>query len=321
MPLVHSFPTTLLRRLALISAASAIALSAQEIPESVYGFLDSHCLNCHDAVEMKGELDLETLSFDLTDPHVFETWIKVYDRADHGEMPPKAKPRPASSELEDFLSGIGSPMHATDQLRHKQQGRAVVRRLNRFEYENKLRHLLDAPWLQIADRLPEDGTAHLFKKIGNRLDVSHVHMGKYLETADHALRIATDLAAHPTTTEKYYMRDEPGTLPYVWYRQGLQHSATRALVSLPSGKPQLRVIRKTEPISVGDSDSILREEEALGTFSGTYSATTKYDFKRVTRPIDGRYRIRLKSYSFLGGLNGMSGGPDNGLSDGDAAWW
>ncbi|MGY8718195.1 MAG: DUF1592 domain-containing protein, partial [Verrucomicrobiia bacterium] len=47
----------------------------------------------------------------------------------------------------------------------------------------------------------------------------------------------------------------------------------------------------------------------------------KYDFKRVTRPIDGRYRIRLKSYSFLGGLNGMSGGPDNGLSDGDAAWW
>lgn len=321
MPLVR--PAFIFRffRLTLTSVATAAVLSAQEIPERVYGFLDQHCLNCHDSIEMKGDFDMEALSFDLTDPHVFETWVKVHDRADHGEMPPKAKPRPALSDLERFLNDISTPLRTTDHLRRTQHGRSTVRRLNRYEYENKLRHLLDAPWLQVADSLPEDGTAHLYNKIGYRLDVSHVQMAKYLETAEEKLRTAVNIAAFPTATEKYYMRDEPGILPYLWYRAGLQVSATRAVVPLLGLEPQLGVIRKTQPVTVGESDPDIREKEAFGTFSGTYSATTKYDFKRIRRPIDGRYRIRLKSYSFLGGLNGVSGGNDDGLSGGESLWW
>ncbi len=298
-----------------------IDLSAQEVPEPVHGFLDNHCLNCHDSLKTKGDLDMEKLSFDFTDPHVFETWVKIHDRADHGEMPPKEKRRPAPSELDKFLGNIARPMGKADLQRRQQHGRATVRRLNRYEYENKLRHLLDAPWLQVAEFLPEDGTAHLFNKSGERLDVSHVQMAKYLETALHVLRTATNLAAHPPITERYYMRDEPRVWPYLWFRKDLQQSATRAVVPLMEWEPQLGVIRKTEPVSVGESDPIMRELESIGTFSGTYSATTKYDFKRATRPIDGRYRISLKSYSFLGGLNGMSNGPDDGLTAGDPEWW
>lgn len=298
--------------------------SAREVglPEAGYDFLDQYCLNCHDEVEMKGDLDLETLSFDLTDPHVFETWVMVFDRAAHGEMPPKEKARPDPSDLGRFLQAMREPLQTADLERRERKGRATVRRLNRYEYENKLRHLLDAPWLQVADRLPEDGTAHLYNKIGDRLDVSHVQMGKYLETADFALRTAAlDALAHPPTTKKYYLRDEPGVWPYLWYRPGLQTSATRAVVPLLGLEPQVEVIRKNQPVTVGEADPVLREMEALGTFSGTYSATTKYDFKREPRAIDGRYRIRMKSYSFLGGLNGASGGPDEGLTGGNPAWW
>ena len=321
MPLSRpAFPTRFLRH-SFIGVCGSAALAAQEIPEPVYGFLDNHCLNCHDSVEMKGDLDLEEMSFDLTDPHVFETWVKVHDRADHGEMPPKEKRRPAPSELATFLANLRRPLESTDQLRRQQHGRATVRRLNRFEYENKLRHLLRAPWLQVADDLPEDGTAHLFNKVGERLDVSHVQMGKYLEAAQKTLRTAVNTAAFPAETQKYYLRDEPGVHPYLWYRPGLQVSATRAVVPLLGLEPELGVIRKTQPVTVGESDPVTRELEALGTFSGTYSATTKYDFKRERRPIDGRYRLRLKSYAFLGGLNGMSGGQDNGLTDGNVEWW
>ncbi|MBT5903648.1 MAG: DUF1592 domain-containing protein [Opitutaceae bacterium] len=315
------FPFALLPLLSLIGASSWAAVSTQEIPESVYGFLDNHCLNCHDSVERKGDFDMETLNFDLTDPHVFETWVKVHDRADHGEMPPKEKRRPEPSELAAFLANMGRPLQSADLTRRHQHGRATVRRLNRFEYENKLRHLLAAPWLQVADDLPEDGTAHLFNKIGDRLDVSHVQMSKYLETAQKTLRTAVNTAAFPAETKKYYMREEPGVYPYIWYRAGLQVSATRAVVPLLGLEPQIGVIRKTQPATVGDSDPAIRELEALGTFSGTYSATTKYDFKRERRPIDGRYRIRVKSYSFLGGLNGASGGGDDGLTGGNIEWW
>ncbi|GAB5561782.1 MAG: hypothetical protein SynsKO_34290 [Synoicihabitans sp.] len=283
--------------------------------------MDNHCLNCHDSVETKGDLDMESLNFDLTDPHVFETWVKMHDRADHGEMPPKEKRRPAPDALATFLREIATPLESVDQRRRREEGRATVRRLNRFEYENKLRHLLNAPWLQVADDLPEDGTAHLFNKVGSRLDVSHVQMSKYLESAQRTLRTAINTAAFPTEINKYYMRDEPGVLPYLWYRPGLQVSATRAVVPLLGFEPELGVIRKTQPVTVGESDPARRELEAMGTFSGTYSATTKYDFKRERRPIDGRYQIRIKSYSFLGGLNGMSGGNDDGLSGGKVEWW
>lgn len=291
------------------------------LPATAYSFLDNHCLNCHDSVEAKGDLDLERLGFDLTDAVTFEIWLKIHDRADHGEMPPQQKPRPAADDLQQFLHAIGAPLLSADQSRQTENGRSTVRRLNRSEYENKLRHLLDAPWLQVADSLPEDGTAHLFNKVGYRLDVSHVQMAKYLETAQEKLRAATNIAAFPTTIEKYYMRDEPGVLPYLWYRPGLQVSATRAVVPLLGLEPQLGVIRKTQPVTVGESDPDTREQEAIGTFSGTYSATTKYDFKRTPRPTDGRYRIRLKSYSFLGGLNGASGGDDEGLTGGESLWW
>ena len=303
-----------------ILAVSQARATDWALPADAYTFLDNHCLNCHDSVESKGDLDMESLSFDLTDPAVFETWLEIHDRADHGEMPPKQEERPAPSDLVHFLAQIGQPLLTADQNRQKAHGRSTVRRLNRYEYENKLRALLDAPWLQVAHSLPEDGTAHLFNKIGRRLDVSHVQMSKYLETAQHALRTATNQAAFPSFLKRYHIRDEPGVEPYLFYRP-LQKSATRAMVPLLGLKPQLDVIRQSQPISVGDADPAIREQEALGTFSGTYAATTKYDFKRETRPIDGRYRLRLKSYSFLGGLNGASGGPDHGLTGGDVAWW
>jgi len=38
-------------------------------------------------------------------------------------------------------------------------------------------------------------------------------------------------------------------------------------------------------------------------------------------PVDGRYRLRLKSYTFRAGPNGANGGNDHGLTGGTTAWW
>ncbi|MCB1123005.1 MAG: DUF1587 domain-containing protein, partial [Verrucomicrobiae bacterium] len=290
------------------------------MPDQAYAFRDNHCLSCHDSVEVKGDLDMESLGFDLENRDVFDTWVKIYDRADHGEMPPKDKARPDPKDLERFLKALARPMIVREEARVHEQGRSMVRRLNRFEYENTMREILEAPWLQLADRLPEDGTAFLFNKVGNRLDVSHVQMTKYLETAEYAIRTCLATVAFPTKTEKFYAREEPVMKNYLHYRFG-QMAATRATVPLVGLTPELEVIRKEMPVTVGEADPEKREQEAFGFVSGTYTATTKYDFTNMDPPIDGRYRIRLKSYTFRAGNYGASGGDDHGLTGGNIAWW
>lgn len=282
-------------------------------------FLEAHCYECHDGPSAKAGLNLENLSTELDRSEVFETWVKVHDRVRDGEMPPK-KHRPAEDDLASFLTTISSWLADADRSRITRNGRARVRRLNRFEFENCLREGLNAPWLHVAEILPEDGTAHLFNKVADRLDISHVQMTKYLEAAQYALRMALQAAAHTPKTERFYAREEPVMLNYLRYRFG-QTAATRAAIPLIGTTPQPDVIRGTQPITIGDADPELREQEAMGFVSGTYTATTKYDFTRMNIPVDGRYRLRMKSYTFMAGPNGASGGNDHGLTGGHKAWW
>ena len=130
-------------------------------------------------------------------------------------MPPKKKRRPPADEMAQFLNALARGLVDADRARNAEHGRAEVRRLNRFEYENCLREGLDAPWLQVADMLPEDGTAHLFNKVGERLDISHVQMIKYLEVAEYTLRMDLQGAAHPRRAERFYAREEPRMTTYL----------------------------------------------------------------------------------------------------------
>ncbi len=305
-----------------LSTCLAKVVSAQvELPENLYGFLDNHCLNCHDSLEQNGDLDLENLSFDLTDRETFATWALVHDRADHGEMPPKKKRRPAEVDLKAFLESLSGSLTTADRERITAKGRSKVRRVNRFEYENTLRHVLDAPWLQIAHRLPEDGTYHNFNKTGDRLDVSHVQMAKYLETAEYALRSAANTAAFPSESKRYYARDEGTMIFWMTYIKGINLSPSRTSIPLLGLSSQTEVIRGTQPLTVGDSNPDVRNHEAFGFVVGSQASAAKYDFRNVIVPTPGNYRLRMKTYTFTAGPNGRHGGEDQGLTGGKQQWW
>src|ERR1051325_10881536 len=192
--------------LAFVTAVSPLGAAA---PGDVQSFLQTHCLECHDAETKKGGLDLTALPFDLANSTNFAKWVLVHDRVRDGEMPPKEKARPTDAELAAFTQALSSSLTATEQERVAREGRATQRRLNRYEYENALRDLLQAPWLQVRDSLPEDGESHRFNKIGDALDVSHVQMARYLGAADYALRQAmAPQATRPATrVTRYYARD------------------------------------------------------------------------------------------------------------------
>src|SRR5678816_1520892 len=198
------------KRWLMMALIPLAVLPLRAAPSNLPPFLQKHCFDCHDADVKKGGLDLTALKLDLANTTNFSTWVTVHDRVRAGEMPPKKKARPEAAELQSFTDTLSSSLTAAQQKQLALEGRSTQRRLNRYEYENALRDLLHAPWLQIRDTLPEDGESHRFNKIGDALDVSHVQMARYLNAADYALRqaMATHDTRPETKTVRYYARDQ-----------------------------------------------------------------------------------------------------------------
>jgi hypothetical protein len=221
----------------------------------------------------------------------------VHDRVRDGEMPPKKKARPEPAELEAFTRSLSSSLVAVEQARAAREGRATQRRLNRYEYENALRDLLHAPWLQVRDSLPEDGEAHRFNKIGDALDVSHVQMARYLAAADYALREA--MATHATRPEtravRYYARDQrsyTGPMKFSVFNTAPER-ATFPVLGF-EGQPDVRA--GNAPITVGSANPELRELEGVGVVASAYEPIEP-KFNRFKAPAAGHYKLRFNAYS------------------------
>jgi hypothetical protein len=276
-----------------ILLASILWCAAQE-PS---GFVEKYCAECHDAGTTKGGLNLAALKMEPNDARTFATWVKVHDRVRDREMPQEKKLQPTAAELEAFLKSVAEPLAAADRAREAAEGRSVRRRLNRAEYENTLRDLLGAPWLQIREMLPEDGESHRFNKSGEALDVSHVQMAQYLAAADAALHevLATQIARPESTTTRYYTRDQRSFANKMKFNE-FNRSPERATFPVLGFDPQPKVRSGDAPVTVGTSNPALREKEALGVVAGAYEPLEP-KFNEFKAPRAGRYRVRLYAQS------------------------
>jgi Protein of unknown function (DUF1592)/Protein of unknown function (DUF1588)/Protein of unknown function (DUF1587)/Protein of unknown function (DUF1585)/Protein of unknown function (DUF1595)/Planctomycete cytochrome C len=165
-------------------------------------FLDQHCAECHDAEMKKGGLDLGELSADLSKPDVMRVWVRIHDRVRDGEMPPPKKKQPAAAEKSPFLAALAGDLTKADLA---QKG-TVLRRLNRVEYENTLRDLLGIR-SELAELLPEDGKAHGFDNVGEALDLSPVHLQRYMDAAARALDDAIRTLPQPEKSTQSFTFD------------------------------------------------------------------------------------------------------------------
>ncbi len=160
------------------------------VPAKLTPLIEQSCLDCHDKETAKGSLDLTALSFDLADPSNRDRWVRIHDRIEKGEMPPKSDDLPAAErgKLVEFLDAA---IYDADHAGVLARGRGSLRRLNRDEYEQNLRDVLQLPDLDIRDILPEDREGHRFNKTSEMLDMSRVQLTAYLDAAEAALRKAT----------------------------------------------------------------------------------------------------------------------------------
>jgi mono/diheme cytochrome c family protein len=278
-------------RLFLATALASLAHAA--IPP----LLDKHCVECHDAETKKGDFDLTALKSDLTQPQVFAQWVKVYDQIASGEMPPVKKPRPDTAAAAGYLSELKQTLQAAEDARIRREGRTVKRRLNRFEYENTLRDLLRAPWLDVRESLPEDTEAHRFNKSGEALDVSHVQLARYISTAEDALRqvLVANAEKLPVASKRYYARDQgsyTGPMKFSVFNQAPERATFPTLGF--AAQPEVRAGKA--PISVGKSDPAQRELEGVGVVASAYEPIEP-KFANFKAPASGRYRLKLCGHS------------------------
>lgn len=170
----------------LFASCREVCAAASEVT----AFFGKHCMGCHDADSKKGGLDLSALKLDLANSDNFNKWVKVLDRVQTGDMPPKNKPRPPQDEKATLTGALRDSLLKADQTRLAGAPRTAIRRLTRLEYENTIRDLFDMPGIALAGLLPADGSAHGFDKNSDALDISHVNLAKYVEAANLALDLA-----------------------------------------------------------------------------------------------------------------------------------
>ncbi len=157
--------------------------------QPLHSFFTTHCTECHGAETQEAGLRIDTLDADFAAPDSFAAWVKVHDRLRDGEMPPADSPQPSSDQRRAVVEQLAARLTAANTAR-RTEGRAVLRRLNRTEYENTLRDLFGLSELKVKDLLPEDGKAFGFDKSSYGLDQSYVQLAKYMETADVVLDAA-----------------------------------------------------------------------------------------------------------------------------------
>lgn len=300
--------------LAILPAAPALAATPAPLPADAKAYIDKNCTGCHRSAKAPAGLDLTSLSFDLADAHTQSRWVRIHDAVRDGAMPPGSKDAHKQPDRQAFLKAIATPLVTHESQRAATQGRSVLRRLNRYEYENTIRDLLSAPWLQVRDGLPEDGLVHRLNKSGQALDVSHVQMSRYMETADQALRAVLDASGQVENSQRYYARDQKRFINRMRYSPFNRHPE-RATIPILGFEAQPDVLAEKVPLSVGDKDPQTRELEAFATPASTYVGN-EYHFDGFAAPVGGQYRLRFNVYSlWIHTVFGPEGRGDK------VAWW
>jgi len=282
--------------LMLMMIAAAVPVSGFAADRGA--FFESYCIDCHGPYAQEAGLRLDRLDDDLGDVDTFAQWVRIHDRLDRGEMPPEDMPQPEAAERDAVVQALKRDLLAAERKRQQEEGSGLVRRMNRTEYEHTLQDLLALPLLRVKQSLPEDGRQPGFDKVPGALELSHIQMKKYLETADKALRQAVVRQVEPPQAQVWRQ-------PAAEQWSGRAAIATHNAAPVTGGKlaPGLKTIVRGNPVD--DPGNTYRaaafngEADSLVVFSGRLGAHQPQGVQpdRFQPKIGGWYRVRFRIWA------------------------
>jgi hypothetical protein len=164
------------------------SLSQAQDAGSNRALLDRYCVSCHNATLKTANLLLDEADItDLSaDPGL---WERVNLKLTLRAMPPVGMPlRPTEQEYVQLTHFLQTELDSLAQ-RNTNPGHLTIHRLNRTEYNNAIRDLLDLE-IDATSMLPPDNIGHGFDNMADTLAVSPLLMEQYMFAASKISRLA-----------------------------------------------------------------------------------------------------------------------------------
>ncbi len=166
-----------------------VTASSTALPDQA--LVQKYCSTCHNDRAKTGGVSFEGIPVAEAGTHS-EIWEKALVKLRGGMMPPQGMPRPDDATMNAFIVALEHTLD-TQARRSPDPGFKPVHRLNRTEYGNVIRDLLDLD-VDVADLLPADDESHGFDNIAGVLRVSPSLLEQYLGAARKisSLAVGTD---------------------------------------------------------------------------------------------------------------------------------
>ena len=163
-------------------ANAADAPGAAEFQKKIKPLLENYCFDCHADGANKGNIAFDEFKTDQDMLKDHELWLHVLKNLRAGLMPPQKKSQPTKEEKDQIERWIKNAVFAADP-KNPDPGRVTIRRLNRVEYRNTIRDLLDVEF-DTGTAFPPDDTGHGFDSIGDVLTLPPMLLEKYVMAAN-----------------------------------------------------------------------------------------------------------------------------------------
>ena len=181
-------------------------------PDAQRELLNEYCADCHNDDVHRGGMSLSQLDLEHPD-HTAELTEKMIRKLRVGLMPPPGRPGPDFSTRKAFAARLEA---AIDQAASGRPyaGQPALHRLNRTEYANSIRDLLDIQ-VDVTPLLPPDDMSHGFDNMADVLTVTPSLMEAYLRAAARISRMAVGDTSAPVLTSTYSVQKVESQMHHV----------------------------------------------------------------------------------------------------------
>ena len=166
-----------------------VGVFSQNNQELIVNTMNQYCLACHNDVLRTANVSFQNI--DLTDLSIHEGLPeKMLSQLRNRRMPPMEMPRPTDEIYDELVSWLETELDDLAAANPNPGRTDIFHRLNRAEYSNAVRDLLNIE-VDVEELLPADDIdAYGFDNMADALTVSPALMERYLSAARKISRLA-----------------------------------------------------------------------------------------------------------------------------------
>ncbi|QDV87261.1 DUF1592 domain-containing protein [Stieleria magnilauensis] len=156
------------------------------LAEDAIAFLETYCVDCHNADDANGERQFDALDLSSTDHDTQIILQEIIDQLTLGDMPPEDAEQPTREDRQAAIDSLTASLQQLRQQSSSTGGQTVLRRLTRREYLATVSDLfqMDMSMFDPSDRFPRDNTVEQLDNVGDALVTSGYLLEQYLDAAD-----------------------------------------------------------------------------------------------------------------------------------------